>query len=319
MHTKKPITGRQQAALRKAGYTDSELNQLSVHQASSLLHYVGRNNWKRPTRAQVEAIAAGELVDDQEASKRASPLATIPSTEELEEITKDMNGPKGYAFDEAMDYLREAVSKGKEAILAQGRALCMLKQACNHGEWARLLQALRLPRTTAHRQMQVAKAHAAADYDLRRILKSRGVKFDSKMTARDLKLVRQAAEMAKKTKEETEAARDLFHDGTNAPQDDNPFADLAAEFQREEQVKAAVETKVGAFLDEALQTKALPAVVAPSSNAKHSSRSTEAIAREISELVIGRLQTFVAGTRSKVWDLIVHHVSESLETTRMAA
>jgi hypothetical protein len=307
------ITEKQTATLRKAGYQDSELDGLTAGQARSLLHYVSQNNWKRPTSAQVEAIAAGELNEDEKASSRAAPLARIPSTEVLENLTRDMPPAEANAFEEAMYELKEAVRKGKEAILEQGQALCLLKKVCNHREWGKLLQAIALPRTTAHRQMQVARAHAVADPNLRKIFKSKGIKLDTTMSAKELQLVRQAAEVASSAKEEIKSNPDLFHHGTNQSEGDNSLSDLADDLRHEEQIDTNVEAKVGAFLDQELLHKVRPAraarPVADLPGLRESPAEMETSARDIATTVVERLQALPAERRNKVWRLVLQHLA----------
>jgi hypothetical protein len=307
------ITEKQTTTLQKAGYKDSELNGLTVAQASKLLHYVAHNGWKRPTAAQIEAIAAGELIEDKQASSRAAPLARIPSTEELENLTQDMPPAKAYAFEEAMYELKGAVGKGKEAILEQGQALCFLKQVCNHRQWGKLLEAIELPRTTAHRQMQVAKAHAVADSNLAKIFKSKGIKLDAAMSAKDLQLVHRAAEVARTAKEEMKSNSDLFHHGTNPPESDDPFSDLGASLRHEAEVDKNVEAKVGAFLDQELLSKVRPTRrVRPIACLRapcESPAEIETGARDIAATVIERLQALPAERRNEVWRLVLQHLA----------
>ncbi len=326
----KLITDKQKASLRKAGYTEVELQGLTVLQASALLHYVVRNGWKRPTQAQVEAIAADEMNADEEASKKAVPLARIPSSEELEELTKDFSLTRICPFYDAMDDLKSAVSKGKEALLEQGRALLLLREACERRSWGKVLKALRLPRTTAHRQIQAAKAHAAADSDLRKMLKKRGLRFDSQMSAKDLRLVHRAAGVAKTAKDEAQKEiPDLFHNGTNPPENDNPWADFAAQLQREKQIEANVEEKITVFLDKELEPGATLGRKARSSRDLSSTSPTSAdadtIARDITSLVIERLQRMPSEARREVWRLVGQYVEaegvfpETQEVAHVAA
>lgn len=222
------------------------------------MHYVTRNDWKRPTQAQVEAIAAEEINADELASKKAVPLAQIPSDQELEELTKDMTPQRAYDFEEAMECLKDAVEQGKEAIREQGHALLLLKQACEPRRWGKVLQAIKLPRTTAHRQIQIAKARAASDSKLRKILIKKGIRFDSNMSAQHCKLVCNAAQVAKDAKAEAEAGLpDLFHDGTNSPANDNWLGESQDPSPREQQIEAVVEEKVTAFVEKELNTGAL--------------------------------------------------------------
>jgi len=159
----KSITDNQKACLRKAGYTENELKDLTVKQASSVLHYVGRNNWKRPTPAQVETIAAEEMKAEEQAYKKAVPLARIPSSEEVDRLTKDMGPTAEYAFEEGMGTLEYVVNDGTEDPRRQDRALCMLRVACSLREWDKVLETIGVPRVAARRQMQLA---AKADSNL---------------------------------------------------------------------------------------------------------------------------------------------------------
>lgn len=142
----KLMTVNQKACLRKAGYTETELRDLTVQQASALLHYVVQNRWQRPTQAQVEAIAAGELVEDAKTIRNSIPIARIPPDAEVEDITKDMSLPDQYQIEEGLSTLGRAAAE--EAGQVQGYALCQLRAACNHSQWKELLKAIGLSRVS---------------------------------------------------------------------------------------------------------------------------------------------------------------------------
>lgn len=326
----KLITDKQKASLRKAGYAEVELQGLTVLQASALLHYVVHNGWKRPTQAQVEAIAADEMNADDEVSRKAVPLARIPSSEELEELTKDFSLARICPFYDAMDNLKRAVSKGKEALVEQGRALSLLKEACERRSWGKVLNALGLPRTTAHRQILIAKAHAAADDDLRTMLTERGIRFDSQMSAKHLRLVHRAAEAAQKAKDEANReVRDLFQNGTNPPENDDSWAHLEDQLQRQKRIKATAEEKIIAFLDKELEPgttlsrKATPTT--DLSSTSPTAADADSIARDITSLVIERLQRMPHEARREVWRLVGRYVEaegvfpETQEVAHVAA
>jgi hypothetical protein len=218
----KLITDNQKACLRRAGYTETELKDLTVKQASSVLHYVSRNNWKRPTPAQVETIAAEEMKAEEQASKNAVPLARIPSRRELNRLTKDMSATSAYAFEEGMESLEYAVDQGTEDPRLQGWALCMLRIACSLRQWDKVLETIGVPSVVARRQMQLAKD---ADAKLSKQLKKRGVRLEFTMSAEELRLVYREAEavMAKNAKNEAlTGTPQLLHRGADHPEDDNP-------------------------------------------------------------------------------------------------
>lgn len=326
----KQISDKQRDVLQRAGFTAEDLSGLTTGQATALLHYVVRNNWKRPTATQIEAIAAEEMNEDEAVLRSSEPMARIPSDNEVEELAEGMSPGQMQQFYDAMDDLKEAVHKGREAFLQQGRALCLLKKACGHKAWGKVLQTLDLPRTTAHRQMQVARAHAAADSDLREMLEKRGIRFNSRMSARDVKIVQGAAEIAKKTKSAAEADYShLFHSGTNKLPPDGPFAGLPESFEHDRHVAATVEQAVGDYLDGELKPKSLPDRKQISANFQsHSPKidsSAEELAESIATIVIQRLQAVDARNREQVWKLVVEKIDdgdlfmEKQEVTNVAA
>ena len=199
----KMITERQKASLRKAGYTEVELQGLTVLQASALLHYVSQNGWKRPTAAQVEATADREIIADEQACKTRVALVRIPSSKELKRLTKGTSLASSFAFDEGMSYLRYAVSQRDPR--QQGAALCMLRAACSYKEWDKVLEAIGVPRTVANRQMQLARD---ASPKLSKWLKKRGVRVEFDMSAEQLRLAYQAAEAVMATNATNEALRE---------------------------------------------------------------------------------------------------------------
>ena len=305
----KPASDKQKAVLTKAGYSSAELEGLSVTKASTLIDYVSHNNWTRPNVSEVEAIVAGELLEEEKATQPAIIMARVPTSTEVEEFTKDMRPEQGFLIEEAIDDLREAVKKGEEALIEQGRALAVLKAACRYGQWSKLLLLLGVPRVTAHRQIQLAKAHDVRNPKLRKMLESRGVKFCPTMTARELQLAQKAAEVAKNA--EAEAVQ-LFH-GETTGIESGEFADLWEDSQRQRRIDAVVEEKVEAFLDTQLQPKLLPGQATDSTqrlrNPPIPQYSAKAIARLIATVVMDRFNWMDPSlSRTEVWKLVVEIV-----------
>jgi len=172
---------KQVSALTKAGYTQAELAGLTSRRASSLIYYVSRNNWKRPTQAQIDAIAAAALTEDDLALQAANFIVQIPSSSEFEELIKDMSPSDRIRMDDAMELLREAARQGHEAALDQGRALWILQICCQPKDWPRILAALQLPIVTATRQIAAAKTEAEKNSAAKKMLKSYGVDVFTKV------------------------------------------------------------------------------------------------------------------------------------------
>ena len=293
---------------KRAGYSGAELEGLSASKASTLIDYLSRNNWTRPNVAQQEAILGGELLEQENILEPAVIIARIPTSEELDEFTKDMPPAQGYAVEEAMDCLRYAVNKGREALIEQGRALAMLKAALRYGQWSKLLNVLGVSRATAHRQIQLALAHDSTPAKLRRLLESRGVRFCPTMTARQVEIAQKASEVAKNAKAE---AAQLFH-GETTDIESGDFGDLVLESQRQDRVEAVVEEKVSAFLatqlgPRLLPTQSLQSVGRPESLASDSI-SVAIVAGRIANFVVDELRTCPTEMRNEVWKSAVHYV-----------
>ncbi len=56
-----PATNKQRALLLRKGYTNSELKDLTVGEACRLIDELKRNNWTRPSAAQIKAREAAKL------------------------------------------------------------------------------------------------------------------------------------------------------------------------------------------------------------------------------------------------------------------
>lgn len=307
MSIDKPATQKQNNVLARAGYSDTELKGLSVGQASTLLDYLSRNKWKRPNVGQQEAIVGGQLLEEEKATETAFVMAYIPTSTELDEVTRSMSFEQKYEIDDAIDDLKQAVEKGERALIQHAYALAKLRATCKHGEWRKLLEVLRVPPATAHRQIQLAKAYGCLDERLRRILEFKGIKFRSTMTAKEVEIVQKAAELAKQAEKEAQ----MSHRETNEYEE---WPGLGPGSQlRDQQIEATVQETVGAFIDSQLPKKPPQALIA---NPTHhlwlqpaEAQGTKSIAWDIGGLVVGRLNALVpADKRGEVWSLIVEYV-----------
>ncbi len=112
-------------------------------------------------------------------------MARIPTWQEVEEIKKDMSPKDGLAVEEAIGDLKCAVEQGEKAVIQHGKVLARLRAVCKHGEWKKLLKLLRVPRATAHRQIQLSNARGRINANLEEILELKGIKLRPTMTASD--------------------------------------------------------------------------------------------------------------------------------------
>jgi hypothetical protein len=304
-----PATEKQRNVLARAGYSRTELEGLSVGQASTLLDCVSRNNWKRPNVAQTEAIVVGgQLLEEEKATEKAFVMARIPTRREVDEFTKDMGNQQGFAIEEAISDLKWAVEQGEKALVSHGSALAQLKANCKHGEWRKLLALLRVPPATAHRQIQLAIAHSCIDAKTRKVLEFKGIRFRSTMTAQEVQIVQKAAEVAKEAEKEAQ----MSHPETFDPGDTHSQA-IAKSLERDKQIEAVVEEKVGSFVDSQLPGKPPQARIAnPTQDLRLQPAEAENmkfIAWDIAGLIMQRLNAQVPSySQSEVWSLVVEYV-----------
>jgi hypothetical protein len=303
-----PAIEKQRNVLARAGYSRTELEGLSVRQASTLLDCVSRNNWKRPNVAQTEAIVGGQLLEEEKTTEKAFVMARIPTCREVEEFTKDMGNEQGFAIEEAISDLKWAVEQGEKALVSHGCALARLRANCKHGEWRKLLELLRVPPATAHRQIQLAKAHGCIDAKTRKVLEFKGLKFRSTMTAQEARIVQKAAEVAKEAEKEAQ----MSHPETFDPGDTHSQT-IAKSTERNKQIEAVVEEKVGSFIDSQLPMKPPQAQIAnPTQDLRlqpAKAENTKFLAREIAWLIMARLNAQVPSySQNEVWGLVVEYV-----------
>ena len=154
-----PATEKQKRILAMFGYSRTEMKKLSGRQANALLDYVRQNNRTDPNVDEQGSIEGGKLLEEEKAAEKPFMMARIPTWQEVDEITKDMSPKDGLAIEEAIGDLKCAVEQGEKAVIQHGKVLARLRGVCKHGEWKKLLKLLRVPRATAHRQIQLANAH----------------------------------------------------------------------------------------------------------------------------------------------------------------
>ena len=308
MSSDNPATEKQKNVLARVGYSRTELEGLSVRQASSLLDNVSRNNWKRPDVAQTEAIVGGQLLEEEKATETAFVMSRIPHWQEIEEFTKGMSTEQGFAIEEAISDLKCAVEQGEKALVSHGYALARLRAACKHGEWRKLLELLRVPPATAYRQIQLATAHGCIDEKIRKVLEFKGIRFRSTMTVKEVQIVQKAAEVAKEAEKEAQ----MSHRETFDPGDTHSQA-IAKSIERNKQIEAVVEEKVGSFIDSQLPRNPPQAQIANSTQDLRlqpaEAENTKFIAWDIAGLIMARLNAQVPSySQNEVWGLVVEYV-----------
>ena len=186
---------------------------------------------------------------------------------------------------------------------------------------------INIPRVTAHRQIQLARAEAAVNSDLRKMLEKRGIRFIPTMPAQHLKIIHGAAQVEKEAKAQAEAEiPHLFHRETNEGTTDNPFADLAHSLQRDAQVKERVQSTVERFLDKQLETASPSRQPRARDIGEVASGSTnEDNAQRIADAIVEQLRAIPISDRGPVWKLVTRHVEaaglfpETQEVAHVAA
>jgi hypothetical protein len=184
-------SSRQLDVLRRAGYTDDELQGISPRQASALISAVAKNGWKRLKRTQLEGVLH-ELLNDQVGNDDPGVLpAAIPTLNGFEALTHSMSNSAGFAIEEGIAALKYAKNQAEMAALEQGRALGLMRKALNRDQWYATLEALHISPSAADWQMLIAEKR---DSKHNNKLGRKAVSARPGPTAPDLEFVRRFVE-----------------------------------------------------------------------------------------------------------------------------
>ncbi len=172
-----PITSNQLSGLKKWGYEEANIKDLSKAEASDLMEMTKQAK-HRLDGDEIQGIKQLDEHEEYLASRERAVFAPRVDSHELDQIWSKLD-----QFDKAEErQLREVLSRSiahaKSAAQELGRALAGYRLLSKHGEWIPFLKSVGIPYRSAHRFIQIYRDTNRLGTAGVQALEQQGVKFN---------------------------------------------------------------------------------------------------------------------------------------------